>query len=282
MSSSRACDDLGMRVTITESASELAERAGALLAARPEHNVLATVLEIAERGTPGGGAVFAFAEGSEGDVIAAAMRLPPRRMIASMMDEATAAALLEEWLRADPDVPGVGGPSRVVRAMASEWERRVGGRSELVMAQALHALEQVIDPARPAPGRIRLAVEADRELLIDWTRAFLEGEGLSDDPTGMVASRQMYLWEDQEPVSLLGVNAPVGGAVRIGPVYTPLEYRGRGYATSAVAAASRLSLEQGARRCLLFTDLANPTSNRIYASVGYRRIADWEEMAFSA
>ena len=33
-------------------------------------------------------------------------------------------------------------------------------------------------------------------------------------------------------------------------------------------------------RCMLFTDLSNPTSNKIYAEVGYRRIADWEEYAF--
>jgi hypothetical protein len=28
---------------------------------------------------------------------------------------------------------------------------------------------------------------------------------------------------------------------------------------------------------MLFTDLANPTSNKIYAEVGYRRFGDWEE-----
>jgi len=31
---------------------------------------------------------------------------------------------------------------------------------------------------------------------------------------------------------------------------------------------------------MLFTDLANATSNKIYAEVGYRRIGDWEEHAF--
>ena len=31
---------------------------------------------------------------------------------------------------------------------------------------------------------------------------------------------------------------------------------------------------------MLYTDLSNPTSNKIYAEVGYRRFADWEEHAF--
>jgi predicted GNAT family acetyltransferase len=32
---------------------------------------------------------------------------------------------------------------------------------------------------------------------------------------------------------------------------------------------------------MLFADLANPTSNKIYAVVGYRRTGDWEELSFA-
>jgi predicted GNAT family acetyltransferase len=76
------------------------------------------------------------------------------------------------------------------------------------------------------------------------------------------------------------MSPPVAGTIRIGPVYTPPEHRRHGYASSAVAAASRRALSAGARQCMLFTDLANPTSNRIYARVGFRRCADWEELKF--
>jgi uncharacterized protein len=69
--------------------------------------------------------------------------------------------------------------------------------------------------------------------------------------------------------------------VRVGPVYTPPEARGRGYASSAVAAVSRHALATGSHTCMLYTDVANPTSNKIYADVGYRRIADWEERVFT-
>ncbi len=64
-------------------------------------------------------------------------------------------------------------------------------------------------------------------------------------------------------------------------MYTPPAGRSRGYASSAVAALSRAVLDAGARRCMLYTDLANPTSNRIYAAIGYRRVAEWEEIAFA-
>jgi predicted GNAT family acetyltransferase len=80
---------------------------------------------------------------------------------------------------------------------------------------------------------------------------------------------------------MVSTNPAVAGVVRIGPVYTPPEARRRGYASSAVAAVSREALATGAHTCMLYTDLANPTSNKIYADVGYRRIAEWEERVFS-
>ena len=89
-----------------------------------------------------------------------------------------------------------------------------------------------------------------------------------------------FFWEHEgRPVSLVAVNPTVAGVARVGPVYTPPSERGRGYAGSAVAALSRRALAEGARGCALFTDLANPTSNKIYAEVGYRRLCDWETIA---
>jgi predicted GNAT family acetyltransferase len=79
---------------------------------------------------------------------------------------------------------------------------------------------------------------------------------------------------------MVGLAPQVAGVVRIGPVYTPPRLRGRGYASSAVAAACRRALAAGARRCVLFTDVDNPTSNRIYASVGFRPFEDWEDHRF--
>jgi len=60
---------------------------------------------------------------------------------------------------------------------------------------------------------------------------------------------------------------------RLGPVYTPPDQRGRGWASNAVAEVSGLIQAGGARVCL-FTDQANPTSNKIYAALGYRQVID--------
>jgi hypothetical protein len=59
------------------------------------------------------------------------------------------------------------------------------------------------------------------------------------------------------------------GVACVCPVYRPPAQRGRGWASNAVAEVSRRIQVEGARVCL-FTDQANPTSNKIYVALGYR------------
>jgi len=89
------------------------------------------------------------------------------------------------------------------------------------------------------------------------------------------------LWEDGRPVSLASFGNPTPNGIRIGPVYTPPEYRRRGYASALVAELSERLLA-GRRFCFLFTDLANPTANRIYEQIGYRRVCEAAEIVFES
>ena len=74
-------------------------------------------------------------------------------------------------------------------------------------------------------------------------------------------------------MSLAAFNPPSFGVARVGPVYTPAAHRGHGYATALTAHVSRVLSDSGVLVCL-FTDLANPTSNRIYAAIGYESVVD--------
>jgi predicted GNAT family acetyltransferase len=96
----------------------------------------------------------------------------------------------------------------------------------------------------------------------------------------------IMLWEDEgEPVSFAGWGGRTPNGIRVGPVYTPPELRGRGYATALTAELSQRLLDgrlfDGGRQfCFLYTDLANPTSNAIYERIGYRRVAESAEVLF--
>jgi predicted GNAT family acetyltransferase len=95
------------------------------------------------------------------------------------------------------------------------------------------------------------------------------------------AARVPHLWEHGgKAVAFAGVAGPTPSGIRIGPVYTPPEHRGHGYASNLVAAASQRQLDAGRRFCFLFTNLANPTSNRIYQLLGYVPVVDVDMYRF--
>ena len=92
----------------------------------------------------------------------------------------------------------------------------------------------------------------------------------------------MYLWADGEPVAMAGTSGQTPNGARVGPVYTPPALRGRGYASACTAALSQLLLDEGRRFCFLYTDLSNPTSNKIYQAIGYRPVCNADMYTFGS
>jgi GNAT superfamily N-acetyltransferase len=227
-----------------------------------------------------------------GEPVGAAMRTPPYPVIvADPLDGDAIEALLERLLVDDPDLPGVTANEPWAARFAEGWARARGCRWHVSLAQGVYALTAVRAPA-PASGRARPATDDDRDLVAAWFRAF-EGEALramvrdehateraldarlGPDPIG-----GFELWEvDGVAVSLAGWTRIPGGS-RIGPVYTPPEHRGRGYASNLVADVSARRLERGDPACFLYTDLGNPTSNAIYRRIGYGQVAESSMIAF--
>ena len=241
---------------------------------------------------PGGEIPYmALVTDAGGAVLLVALRTPPFGLILSLLAsvaaadaDATNAALA---LVADDvadcyagRLPGVNGPVPVARLFAEIWQRRLGRAARLAVHERVYQLETVI-PAS-APGAMRSVAEGDRDLLTRWMTAFA-AEALPEQGIDAAAwvdhylaspSRGGYLWEDGVPVAWVGYGNPTARGIRIGPVYTPPEQRGHGYASACVAATSQWLLESGRTFCFLFTDLANPTANHIYQTVGYNPVND--------
>jgi len=221
----------------------------------------------------------------EATVVGAALRTPPQNLVLARGSDDAVDALARSI---EGGLPGVVGAVPEVDRFVAAW----GGRAEPRVRQGIYALHRVVTPSRPAPGSSRAATREDRPLLLEWWRAFAV-EALDEqapdearlarnvdhrlsDPAGGIA-----LWEDAgQPVSAVGFGSPTPTGIRIGPVYTPPELRGRGYASALTAHVSAEQLAAGHRFCFLYTDLANPTSNKIYVDVGFERVCDSVEYAF--
>jgi predicted GNAT family acetyltransferase len=225
---------------------------------------------------------------ANGAVAAAALRTPPYRLVLAGRDEAA----LEALARAVHELPGVVAAVPEAHVFAAAWQERTGAGVAQGHAQGIYRLERVVPP-RPATGAARAAADGDRELLLQWLHAFsVEAlheaepgrdrlERMVDQRLGPHSESGFVLWEDGgEPVSLTGFGSPTPNGSRIGPVYTPPERRGHGYASALVGDVSQARLDAGYRFCFLYTDLANPTSNRIYVDLGYERVCDSVELDF--
>jgi len=218
-----------------------------------------------------------------GAVVACALMTPPFRLLA--MGRADGFDELVAAVRGDAvPVPGVSGFVPEVEQFAARWSEVTGALAETAMSMRMYSTDAVLS-APAAPGRMRPALESDRPLLAEWGHAFAVETGLARSEgseevvrsiTGRIGTEPgIVLWEvGGVPVALAGAMASSPGIARVGPVYTPPEHRRRGYATSLVAGLTSEILSRGARRCALFTDLANPTSNSIYQAVGYSPYGD--------
>ena len=259
--------------------------AGAFLGAREaEHNlfygVLASLRDTPEAYT--GAAYLAAVPAEAGEVVAAAIQPPPYRLILSETDDPAATrALAADTV--DRDLPGAMGPIDTVATFVEV--RTAAGGPDGHHAETDRIFElTTVRPPHPAPGVLRVATQADRDLVAGWLDAFMvEALGRADSVEALAMadrwlagrSRTLWLWEDgDEILSLTGAGGPTPNGIRIGPVYTPPEARGRGYASNLVAAVSQDALDAGRRFCFLFTDAANPTSNHIYQEIGYKHIQD--------
>ncbi|MFD4911046.1 GNAT family N-acetyltransferase [Kitasatospora purpeofusca] len=285
--------------TISSSLDDFRARAGGFLAAHPAANtVLLTITDrLAARGPHyygDGVPVFGWWRAEpDGPVAGAFLRTPPFALRLGLMPESAAAELATELAGARVEAPsgsaaltGAAGGAAATLAFGAAWAAATGTTSTVRTNERLYRLGELTDPPRPPSGRSRLAGATDRELLIRWFTEFAEAVDIRipdvatvvDDRT---AARQLHLWEDGgRPVAVAGASAVIAGMSRIGPVYTPADARGRGYASGVTAAASVAALARGAGEVLLYTDLANPTSNSIYQQIGYRPVEDCVELAF--
>jgi GNAT superfamily N-acetyltransferase len=186
-----------------------------------------------------------------------------------------------DHLRELADLIGVSGPVEIVDVIAAAL---ADPRSQQRMGMRLFRLDELIRPAG-VPGEPRAAAGADRGLIIDWYRAFqVEAGGfggqLEEAADRALTAGRVWLWYDRgRPVSLAARRAPEAGSARVGPVYTPPQHRGHGYGSAVTAAATRDLLDLGATP-VLFTDLANPTSNKIYQQLGYYPVEDRLHVTF--
>lgn len=276
-----------------DDASAFLDAAGPFLEAREvEHALLLGIAGALAEGHGSGDDPPYFALVRKGGTcVAAALRTPPRNVLLSLVDDDDAMELLALDLREQSRPPGVLGPSHEAERFVEAWQALTGERAVIRVAERLYRLTDVQQPA-PVEGSMRPLEERDRSIVVDWLAAFDREAFGNDEPEDMnpsVDSRLagpaeltgMSLWEVAgRPVSITGYSGRTRHGMRVGPVYTPPEDRGHGYASALVAGVTQGLLDTGRAWVSLYTDRSNATSNHIYQEIGYEPVHDADQYEF--
>ena len=283
--------------SISGDAGEFASEAGPFLRTQPaRHTLELTIVDtLRKRGPAAFGAnppLFGWwrpPDEPDGPVAAAFLQTPPYPLVLSSAPDEAAAELADTLAATGRELPGVNAGDAAAGRFAAQWRQRTSAATSVHMRTRLYRLDGLVPP-QPAPGgRARAVAATDRDLLVAWFGAFGRevGSMTEEDPGRLFGDRAgrgtLMVWEDGgQPVSMAAATEPVAGMSRVGPVYTPPALRGRGYAGAVTAAVSQAALDAGAAEVLLFTDLANPTSNALYQRLGYRPVEDRIVLSFAA
>ena len=223
------------------------------------------------------------------DLVLSAIMTPPYPLVLQVADgnESEIKQLIDYILKRRLKVSGVNGEKHASSLFAEQWQDVTGAKTSSHMALRVYELKQVRMPVMPV-GSFRPATKEDEKVVLAWFNAFQmevmrEDERIdsSDHLIKAIDKGNVFVWEVNEKlVSMAVFQRPTRQAATVSGVYTPPDQRNKGYASACVAMLSQEILNRGYKFANLFTDLANPTSNKIYQAIGYRSVCDFHKYTF--
>lgn len=270
-----------MKVLFTTSVFEYLEKVEALLLQKEASNHLMLGLLDYFKTTISKDVNFGYIE-SNGEVIYAFMQTPPNHWILAdvdQLDETIITNLATLLYKNIMKVSGIQGPTSFVERFIERWQRDRKVKAIFQKSEWIYRLDQIqVTPSEQ--GQLVLATKRDHALLKSWIIQFgkeakepmteIKADQLA---TKYIENKSIYLWEvNGIPVSMANQSMGTKNIASINTVFTPDEFKRRGFATNTVAALSQKLLDEGYRSCCLYTDKENPTSNHIYQHIGYEMV----------
>ncbi|MCZ6675465.1 MAG: GNAT family N-acetyltransferase [Verrucomicrobia bacterium] len=232
-----------------------------------------------------------FSVEDQGDIKLAGWRTPPFPfgLWSPKKDFETAVNYLIDYLIAEElEVPGIVAGISLAETFTAVATSRMNVEKYFTMNQGIYECREV-DQSLLGNGTIRPVQQEELELLTDWMIEFYK-ESLNQEPlrsetreklTGEIAKRTYFFYEEDGTIlSTAATTRPTINGITVNMVYTPPEYRKKGYATTSVALLTQKLLDANWKFTALFTDLDNPTSNNIYQKIGYQKVGESRDIRF--
>jgi len=276
-----------MEVRETHNAGEFLKLTEKFLMEHEAENnlILGQAMRLARGESIGNVAVAFYAVEDNGKVLVAGMHNQPYRLVLTR-GPGPGVAMIADWVaRKKVDLSGAIGIPDSVTMYTRAWTKLTRDKVKGGHRLRIYQLGQ-LKPAAAVSGKLEPATMAELDLLAQWSLAFTRDvqQPITGGERAMaeraIREGRLFVWKDSQPVSMAAWAGPTPRGVRVNFVYTPPEWRRRGYASAAVSALTKKLLDSGKKFVFLFTDLSNPTSNKIYQQMGYEAVCDINEVDF--
>jgi predicted GNAT family acetyltransferase len=262
--------------TLTDARAAIA-RASDFLKANPvDLNVIWSVM--AQRAASGTPCIYWLLE-SDGKTVGIAIESPPQHTVAvSPMPREHVHAIATAIAEQDHHLSSVAGESSTAPVFAGLWTELCNTAAGVEDAQRLYALGDLVMPA-PVPGRLRYVDASERELMARWWSDFQDETGSPGHDVFVavdlaLSARRLFVWDDDGPRCLARATKPLGGVSRIGVVYSPPEWRRRGYAAACVGRLCEQVRAYEGANSVLYAQLSNAGSTAIYRRLGFQAVSE--------
>ncbi|EOO38204.1 GNAT family N-acetyltransferase [Bacillus mycoides] len=243
-----------------------------------ENNLILGVLQMVQE------PIFIGVAKQEEEIAAVFLQTEEKKQIIVATSEISAVAIKElakELTKVYPHIPGLIGNKKIVQKLAEEIAVLENKKTNVAMEQGIYELKQVKKKWN-GDGIFREVSSDELTLIEQWIYQFCEDvklpttkEEAKQTAHTLITNRCLFGLEvDGKIVSVAAKTRPTTNNITVNFVYTPKEARKKGYASSCVAALSQRMLDEGYKTTTLYTDLANPTSNKIYQEIGYEKIME--------
>ncbi len=233
--------------------------------------------------------LMALVRDEPGEIRASALMTPPFALVVQSepLSKPALEVLAVSLIAKKFCLPGVNGIAEVSDCFAEIWQEKTGQAARRIVNTRAYELQQVLPIDYPA-GEMKIAEESDAQRAADMLNAMGEEVVLgprklytAQSMLDIIRKRHVFFWVDGgEVVSITIATRPQIKGICVSGVFTPPALRRRGYARALVAEVTRELLSRDYAFTNLFTDLSNPTSNKIYQEVGYRQVCDYHQYEF--
>lgn len=213
----------------------------------------------------------------DGTPIGCCVHAMPDGLVATDLPTIAARPLYHALVADIPTPRRIVGTPGFARSLAHKFAIGAKRHARLSSRWLVYRLDEVNEVPDPAHGKLRLATTDDYYLVEQWGNAYGDERpsflNVHDFMLSKLESGELYFWHHKVDRTMLTVSGRGMNAQRISSVFTPKGFRGRGYASTAVASVSQELLRNGSEYVVLTAGLGEPVA-RIYERIGFFPVGD--------